>query len=110
MLIQSGGVAVDSFLLLSGLIVTWSILKELDKNKKLNLHMMYLHRYLRLTPPLAILILLSVSLFQHVGKGPFANENWLGVDNNQFCIDYWWSAFLYVQNYVNSLEVVGIMR
>ena len=40
-------VSVDSFFLISGILVTYLMLKELDKNKRINYPMMYIHRYLR---------------------------------------------------------------
>ncbi|XP_065079673.1 nose resistant to fluoxetine protein 6-like [Ochlerotatus camptorhynchus] len=103
MLVVAGTVAVDSFFLLSGLLVCWSLLKELDKNQKLNLPMMYLHRYLRLTPALAALILLSSTLMKYFGSGPMWDTSISMMENG--CQQYWWSALLYVQNYVNPLKM-----
>ncbi len=46
--IALGTVAVDSFLVMSGLLVSYLLLKELDRNQgKINVFMFYLHRYLR---------------------------------------------------------------
>ena len=46
--ILNGFVSVDSFFFLSGLLVSYLTLKELDRaNGKLNLPAFYLHRYLR---------------------------------------------------------------
>jgi hypothetical protein len=66
---------------------------------------MYIHRYLRLTPAFAALILFSSSLMRYVGNGPiWYNAEKLLVEP---CHKYWWSALLYVQNYVNPNEIVG---
>lgn len=67
--------------------------------------MFYVHRYLRLTPLLAVLILLSTTLFRFIGDGPI----WPGFVEflrNQ-CDEHWWSAMLYVQNYVNPDDIVS---
>lgn len=41
-------VSVDTFLLISGLLVSYLLLKELDKTKgRFNVGLFYLHRYLR---------------------------------------------------------------
>ncbi|XP_055547729.1 nose resistant to fluoxetine protein 6-like [Wyeomyia smithii] len=103
MLVLASTVSVDSFFLLSGLLVSWSILRELDKNRRLNLPLMYLHRYLRLTAAYAALILFSVSLMKYCGSGPF----WNGIVTlmSGSCETYWWSALLYVQNYVNPKKI-----
>lgn len=68
---------------------------------------MYLHRYLRLTPVLAILILLVVSFFRHIRSGPYSTVDY---NNNAIpCTKYWWSALLHIQNYVNPQEVVSLI-
>lgn len=44
----NGTVSVDTFLLMSGLLVSFLLLKELDKTKgRFNLGLFYVHRYLR---------------------------------------------------------------
>ncbi|XP_052868606.1 nose resistant to fluoxetine protein 6 isoform X1 [Anopheles cruzii] len=103
MLVVASTVSVDSFFLISGLLTCWSMLNELDRNGRLNLPLMYLHRYLRLTPALAALILYSATLMRYSGSGPF----WDGAMSltADTCRDYWWSALLYVQNYVNPREM-----
>lgn len=44
----NGTVSVDTFFLLGGLLVSYLMLKELDRSKgKFNFGLFYLHRYLR---------------------------------------------------------------
>ena len=46
--IRNAFVSVDSFFMVSGILVTYLMLKELDRNKgRINYPVMYLHRYLR---------------------------------------------------------------
>lgn len=46
--IVNATVSVDSFFLMSGLLISYLLLKELDRNSgKFNLGLLYLHRYLR---------------------------------------------------------------
>lgn len=62
---------------------------------------MYLHRYLRYTPVLMMLILFFVAFPKHLGSGPF-------YDLDSYvpqCEKYWWSALLHVQNYVNPNQL-----
>lgn len=96
--------SMDSFLFLGGFVVAWSALRELDKNNKLNLPKMYLHRYLRLTPILAITILLVVSLYRHVGTGPISNLVWK--DFSELCHTNWWNALLHIQTFFDPLKIV----
>ncbi|KAL9695964.1 hypothetical protein quinque_015249 [Culex quinquefasciatus] len=102
-LITIGPISVDTFFMLSGLLTCWSLLKELDRNGKLNVPLLYLHRYLRLTPVFAALILFTVGFYQRIGDGPLWSEAYQFTSGN--CKQYWWSALLYVQNYVNPHQV-----
>ena len=62
--------SVDTFFLLSGLLVCYLMLKELDKTKgRINWPIMYLHRYLRLTGIYAFILFFMVSLWEHLGIG-----------------------------------------
>ncbi|XP_058814438.1 nose resistant to fluoxetine protein 6-like [Topomyia yanbarensis] len=102
-LVVAGPISVDTFFVLSGLLTCWSLLRELDRNKKLNVFLLYVHRYLRLTPAFAALLLFIVGLYPRLGAGPLWGSSLkITVD---FCNKYWWSALLYVQNYVNPNEM-----
>lgn len=72
---------------------------------RLNILLVYLHRYLRLTPLLGMGFLFSMSLMRFLGSGPF----WPNIVKTQSeqCDKYWWSALLYAQNYVNPKEIVS---
>jgi peptidoglycan/LPS O-acetylase OafA/YrhL len=89
--------AVDTFLVLGSVLLSWSMLHALDK-KKLNLPRMILHRYLRYTPVLAAMILYFISLNRHLIDGPVTSLNDIFIDN---CLKYWWSALIHMQTYVN---------
>lgn len=56
---------------------------------------MYLHRYLRYTPSLAVIILFHVAFTKLLGSGPFF------VANTENCENYWWTALLHVTVYTN---------
>lgn len=61
---------------------------------------MYLHRYLRYTPALAVVILFYMSFMKFLGSGPFFNTFTQNCENN------WWSALLHVSVYTNAFEPV----
>ncbi|XP_055845273.1 nose resistant to fluoxetine protein 6-like [Episyrphus balteatus] len=91
-----GTILVDSFFFLSGLLVAWIGFKELDTNKgNLNIVSKYRHRYIRLTPALAALVLYYITLNNYIGNGPLRSTS-KGCDKN------WWLTLLYVQNYDHS--------
>lgn len=66
---------------------------------------MYLHRYMRLTPVYAFLILFVISLYRHIGTGPYNTDDVFS--NPSDCTKYWWSALLHIQNYVNPQQIVS---
>ena len=84
---------VDIFFLISGLLVTFSLLRELDQNKgKFNVGYYYLHRYLRLTIVYAFILGFIATLTVYLGTGPY----WYTVhDYSNFCRNAWWRQFLY---------------
>lgn len=110
---------VDSFFLIGGLLATWTLMNALDKfekvfgiwaphelnfpstfRKSVNIPRMYLHRYLRYTPTLAVLILFFVSFTKFMGNGPFFNPN------TQNCERHWWTALLHITVYTNAFHPV----
>ncbi|XP_054728349.1 nose resistant to fluoxetine protein 6-like [Anastrepha obliqua] len=103
MIEQSGSIAVDSFFFLSGLLVIMVAFREMEKNTgKLNVPMMYIHRYLRLTPVLAVAVLFYMSLFNYIGSGPIWKSFTVA---NEMCDKTWWATILYVQNYAAPGEM-----
>ncbi|XP_017119535.1 nose resistant to fluoxetine protein 6 [Drosophila elegans] len=97
-IIYEGVFAVDSFFFISGMLVAMVALRSMERAKgKLNIPLMYLHRYLRLTPILAVSILLYLKLLPLMGDGPlFGNWNF---DSYDSCNDNWYWTLLYIQNY-----------
>ncbi|KAI9559818.1 hypothetical protein GHT06_013825 [Daphnia sinensis] len=89
-------VSVDSFFLMSGLLVSYLLLRELDRNEgKFNLLLFYVHRYLRLTPVYAIILGFIATLMVYIGTGP----NWYNVViASEGCRITWWRQFLYINN------------
>ncbi|KAJ8721313.1 hypothetical protein PYW07_002088 [Mythimna separata] len=97
--ITAGPITVDTFFMLSGLLVVYTTAGKLTSMKLLkNLHLFYLNRLLRMFPALAAVILLHVSILNRVADGPY----WGMVSVlTQRCRVYWWSTLLHIQNYVN---------
>jgi hypothetical protein len=68
---------------------------------------MYLHRYMRVMPVLAYLILFALSLFKFMGNGPYYHFVTYAAQVSQ-CQQYWWTALIHIANYYNPLEVVSV--
>ncbi|XP_078586014.1 nose resistant to fluoxetine protein 6-like [Branchiostoma floridae x Branchiostoma japonicum] len=99
--------AVDTFLLLSALLVSYLFMKQLKKNngsftwKDLLLH--YFHRYWRLTPVYAFLIMIFACLMVYMGTGPnWASPINLAMGNVQACQTWVWTNLFYINNYFNG--------
>ncbi|KAL3271384.1 hypothetical protein HHI36_021868 [Cryptolaemus montrouzieri] len=100
MFILSATLAVDTFYTIGGLLTVYVFMKSpvLEAKESLkNIPWLYLHRYLRLTPAFAIMILIyGTGLIKYTTNGPkwyLMNET---IDN---CANNWWAALLYIQNY-----------
>ncbi|XP_034117935.1 nose resistant to fluoxetine protein 6-like [Drosophila albomicans] len=92
--------SVDTFFFLSGLLVIMIALRSMDKTKgKLNVPLMYLHRYLRLAPLVAVAILVYMQLLPLLVSGPVSN---IGFDEYEKCERTWFWSLLFVQNYATT--------
>ncbi|ALC49559.1 CG42329, partial [Drosophila busckii] len=97
MLLQSGSISVDTFFMLSGMLLVLSTLRQLERSSgRLNVPLMYLHRLVRLTPVLAVAVLLFMTLFWRLDSGPLWQQF---TSAHKLCNDTWWATLLYVQNY-----------
>ncbi|KAH8346713.1 hypothetical protein KR084_008532, partial [Drosophila pseudotakahashii] len=121
-LINEGVFAVDTFFFLSGLLVALVSLRAMERwvlqfiiyllvvykytnhraEGKLNVPLMYLHRYLRITPMLAVAIIVHLKLLPLMGDGPLFGK-W-NFDNYDNCKNNWFWTLLYVQNYATDSE------
>lgn len=74
------------------------------RNGRINIFVMYLHRFLRLTPLLGISILLLMSLVKFLGNGPiWRNSIEMEIDT---CQRSWWATLFYLNNYVRTDDMV----
>jgi len=87
--------SVDTFFLLSGVLLSYMFCGAYEKTKRFNLPLFYLHRYLRLTPALAIMLAINATWFIHVGSGPLWPYN---TPSTTACQNYWWRNMLYINN------------
>ncbi|XP_072382954.1 nose resistant to fluoxetine protein 6-like isoform X2 [Diabrotica undecimpunctata] len=101
MLFVRADLACDAFLLIGGLLVTYLYFSKKDDKRltpaRISKH--YLHRYIRLTPGLAGVVLVSATLLRYFGSGPRWPITVFSFEG--FCKRYWWTTVLYVQNWVN---------
>ncbi|XP_015599963.1 nose resistant to fluoxetine protein 6 [Cephus cinctus] len=90
---------VDTFLLLSGFLMSRLLLRELDKRGHVNFIFLYIFRYIRLTPVYMVMLGLYMTWLPKLDKGPL----WYRMDlEKERCLSSWWTNLLYVNNYVNT--------
>ncbi|XP_026319621.1 nose resistant to fluoxetine protein 6-like [Hyposmocoma kahamanoa] len=97
----SADISVDTFFMLSGLLVVYTTVGKISSMKLLkNLHLFYLNRYLRMFPLLAITILLQTGVLHYIYDGAM----WSFVASaTAICRTNWWLTLLYVQNFFPPL-------
>ncbi|XP_070574874.1 nose resistant to fluoxetine protein 6-like [Ptychodera flava] len=96
--LRTGDLGVEAFLVLSGLLVAYLTLKQIDKRggpRRYNWLLFYVHRYWRLTPVYAFCLMIYSTLTLHMGNGVWWN-NWYGAQ--QICQDRWWANIFYFHN------------
>ncbi|XP_052900794.1 nose resistant to fluoxetine protein 6-like [Anopheles moucheti] len=95
---------VDTFLLLSGFLFARLLLLELDKRQgRLNFGLLYVFRYVRLTPAYLAVIALYATWLPLLGEGPLWKER-MELEQAR-CQQSWWLNVLYVNNYFGSDSV-----
>ncbi|XP_053380236.1 nose resistant to fluoxetine protein 6-like [Mercenaria mercenaria] len=100
--VSNATVSVDTFFVLSGLLVSYLSLREMKKSggaRRFKWGIFYFHRFWRLTPPYMLLLMLYVPTFKYWADGPFWPQ--IGVDVDE-CNDAWWTNLLYINNLVRT--------
>lgn len=102
--VYGAGFSVDTFYMLSGLLLTYLQVKHLKKlmkkpkaaNVSFYIIHYYFHRFWRLTPMYMAVLMFFACLYRYVGSGPL----WVP-EAGDLCKKTWWTNLLYVNNLVN---------
>ena len=90
--------AVNTFFWLSGFLMCFLLLSSLDKKQKMSLKefcLIYVHRYLRLTPLAMFLLFFLWTLVPYLGNGPL----WTGGGGMiGDCDEFWYTNLMYLNN------------
>lgn len=87
----------DAFLMLSGLLISYSLIGRLQKGLKINVWKEIAGRYFRIMPPLAAAMIYMTFILPHLGSGP--QWNMLITYQADLCKKTWWRNFLMIQNW-----------
>ena len=92
--IRAGFLYTELFLMISGLLASFSLFRKLQRKKRINILKEYFDRYLRMIPSIAVLILFSANIMQHIGLGPLYKI--LTDREAELCSKYWWRNLLFI--------------
>jgi peptidoglycan/LPS O-acetylase OafA/YrhL len=100
-IVYGGFYAVDTFFWLSGLLMAFLFLKELEARKGrlsgLQWFMVWFHRVWRILPIYAFVLFLTWGYSRYIGDGPIF---WLVDYMNNDCKKYWWSNLTFTSNFI----------
>ncbi|KAJ1347281.1 hypothetical protein KIN20_002306 [Parelaphostrongylus tenuis] len=110
--ITNGFLSVDTFFLLSGIIVAYLFFKSRPDSRFVKSPMtwvlFYVHRYVRLTPPMMLFIwffVVTAPLTDGVWSAAVPMDELDTVEHTvQMCQQYWWRNMLYIDNYFSNSE------
>ena len=88
--------AVDTFFVLSGVLVAYLTLRQMQRSKgRFPVASFYIHRFLRLTPTYAFVLFFAWFLTIHLSYGPGITLSDPYAAN---CRKYWWTNLIYINN------------
>lgn len=92
--IRGGFLYTELFLMLSGLLASFSMTRRLEQKMKINIFREYADRYWRVMPSLGVLILVSIYVMPHIASGPLYKI--LTEREADLCAKYWWRNLLFI--------------
>ncbi|CAH0581525.1 unnamed protein product [Chrysodeixis includens] len=96
--ITASQMTVDTFFTMSGVLLVYTTVGKMNQMTFLkNLHWFYLNRFMRVTPMLAVVVLLQASFYNQMADGPYWDTVAGYVER---CRDNWLMTLLHVQNFI----------
>ncbi|XP_019879935.1 nose resistant to fluoxetine protein 6 [Aethina tumida] len=100
-----GDMAIDTFFTIGGITTAYAFTRMYQKKGSCSIKdvaKLCMHRYLRMTPVLAAMVLLYATTLSRLGNGPV----WHHIEESlvEPCKTYWWTSLLYIQNYINHSD------
>jgi len=93
--VDNSFLSVDSFFVMSGLLLSYLTIREMDRRKgKFPFSLFYVHRILRLSPAYYFVVFFVFKILPYMGSGPL----WHVKDVSR-CEKYWWTNILYINNF-----------
>ncbi|XP_052873648.1 nose resistant to fluoxetine protein 6-like [Anopheles cruzii] len=106
MIIANGSHIVTTFFVISALMVFLSLVPKLEKTDRklgiVDIVMMSVERYIRLTPAYAFVLLLEATWVARYLGGPLWRKGF--ETSRTYCRRHWWANLLYINNYYATDE------
>lgn len=93
----------DVFLMLSGLLVAYSLFGKVQRGQRVNVFREIVSRYLRFMPLMAFLILFTIFILPLLGSGPQWNR--AIIYQSEICRKTWWRNILMIHNWFGFRNV-----
>ncbi|KAK5647056.1 hypothetical protein RI129_005520 [Pyrocoelia pectoralis] len=94
---RAASLYTDPFIMISGMLTTYCLLRKLKRNRQINILQEYISRLFRIIPTLGALILFCTFLLPFLNSGP--NWNLVVSHHADNCKKYWWRNLLFIHNY-----------
>ena len=99
--IKQGEFSVDSFLFIGATLLSFLLLKDLDKSNGwfhgkgiVRMILFYINRYLRISIPFALVLLVYIGLLPIMLTNPMRVHSWTVIEAG-CCKEYWWRKLTY---------------
>jgi peptidoglycan/LPS O-acetylase OafA/YrhL len=87
----------DSFIMLSGMLVAYSLVGRLQRGQNIKVLKEIAARYFRILPPMAALIIFTTFILPILSNGP--QWNMLITNQSQLCKFTWWKSIFMIHNW-----------
>uniref|UniRef100_A0A7S3KW64 Acyltransferase 3 domain-containing protein n=1 Tax=Euplotes crassus TaxID=5936 RepID=A0A7S3KW64_EUPCR len=103
--VMGGFYSVDTFFFLSAFLGAYLMTPKLMKINVFNFIMIYIHRFIRIIPTLALYIAMLLTFVNFMGSGPI----WYTVNVFlvQSCKKYWWTVLTFSNNFYPGTSDIG---
>ncbi|XP_046383567.1 nose resistant to fluoxetine protein 6-like [Ischnura elegans] len=103
-ILLGGTIVVDTFFTISGCLLSFIILTEYKKYKsQLSIPILYINRFIRLTPLYMAVVGLYATLLPRISSGPMWPQR-IKVESDR-CSNNWWTNLLYINSFVKPEDM-----
>nr|XP_023016320.1 nose resistant to fluoxetine protein 6 [Leptinotarsa decemlineata] len=100
---RAASLYTDPFIMMSGMLTTYSLLGRLNRDKKINVLQEYVSRLFRIVPTFAAVIAFCTFVLPWTNNGPLWNL--VVTHHSDICKKYWWRNLMFIHNYFGFKEM-----